>query len=58
MILTLFTVFHVAISLVGLLAGYVAIFGLMGGRLLSGWTATFLAMTVATSESLANRLTR
>jgi hypothetical protein len=49
MILTIFTIFHVAISLVGLLAGYVAVFGLLRSKLLSGWTATFLAMTVATS---------
>jgi hypothetical protein len=49
MILTLFTIFHVAISLVGLLAGFVAVYGLLRGRLLSGWTTTFLSMTVATS---------
>ena len=49
MILTLFTLFHVAISLVGLLAGYVAVFGLLRGWLLQRWTATVLAMTVATS---------
>ncbi len=49
MILILFTLFHVAISLVALLAGSVAVFGLLRGRLLSGWTPTFLAMTVATS---------
>jgi len=49
MILTIFTIFHVAISLVGLLAGYVAVFGLLRGRLFFGWTVTFLAMTVATS---------
>ncbi len=49
MILTLFTIFHVAISLIGLLAGYVAVFGLMAGRLLPRWTAIFLWMTVATS---------
>ena len=49
MILTLFTIFHVAISLIGLLAGFVAIFGLLRGQLLPGWTATFLGMTVATS---------
>lgn len=49
MILTIFTIFHVAISLVGLLAGYVTVFGLLRGKFFSGWTATFLAMTVATS---------
>jgi hypothetical protein len=49
MILTLFTLFHTALSLIGLVAGYVAIFGLMRGQLLTGWTATFLWMTVATS---------
>jgi hypothetical protein len=49
MILTIFTLFHAAISLIGLLAGYVAVFGLLQGRLLSRCTATFLVMTLATS---------
>lgn len=49
MILNIFTIFHVAISLIGLLAGYVAVIGLVRGKLLNGWTGTFLGMTLATS---------
>jgi len=49
MVLNIFTIFHVAISLIGLLAGYVAVIGLVRGTLLHGWTGTFLGMTLATS---------
>jgi hypothetical protein len=49
MFITLFTLFHVALSLVGLLSGFVAVLGLLRGRLLSGWTMTFLGFTLATS---------
>jgi hypothetical protein len=44
-----FTLVHVAISLVGILSGLVVLFGLIGGKRLDGWTATFLTTTVATS---------
>jgi hypothetical protein len=47
--LTLFTRFHVAISLLGIVAGFVVIFGMLTGDPMDGWTAFFLAMTVATS---------
>lgn len=42
---------HVVISLVGILAGIVVVFGLLGARIYEGWTAVFLATTVATSAS-------
>ncbi len=44
-----FTLFHVAISLVGIVSGFVIAFGLIGSRLSRGWTAIFLWTTLATS---------
>ena len=44
-----FTLVHVALSLVGIVAGLVTMFGLVGGKRLDGWTVVFLATTVATS---------
>ena len=44
-----FTVFHVIISLVGLLAGIVVLYGMLRGRNFETWTALFLATTVLTS---------
>ena len=44
-----FTFVHVVISLVGIGSGFVVVFGLLTGRRLRGWTALFLASTVATS---------
>lgn len=40
---------HVAISLIGIAAGFVIAFGLLAGRRLSITTAVFLAFTIATS---------
>src|SRR5262249_51789561 len=40
---------HVILSLVGIAAGLVALYGLLAGKLLRGWTALFLATTVLTS---------
>jgi hypothetical protein len=44
-----YTIIHVAISLVGILSGFVVMFGLLSGKALNGWTAIFLVTTVATS---------
>ena len=44
-----FTLVHVILSLVGIAAGLVTMFGLVAGKRLDGWTAVFLATTVATS---------
>src|SRR3989449_2048855 len=44
-----FTLVHVLISLVGIASGLVVVFGLLSGKRLDGWTALFLATTVATS---------
>ncbi|SRR6266540_4548887 len=40
---------HVLISLIGILAGFVVLFGMLTRKRLDGWTALFLATTVATS---------
>jgi hypothetical protein len=44
-----YTLVHVVLSLVGILSGFVVMFGLLSGKALNGWTAIFLATTVATS---------
>ncbi|MGA9773628.1 MAG: hypothetical protein WBV94_31650 [Blastocatellia bacterium] len=44
-----FTLVHVVISLVGILSGFVVAYGLLTAKRLGGWTALFLATTVATS---------
>jgi len=44
-----FTIFHVLLSLVGIFAGFVVVFGLITARTLDGWTALFLGSTVLTS---------
>ena len=44
-----FTIVHVIISLIGIGSGLVVMVGLLTGRRLNGWTALFLASTVATS---------
>jgi len=44
-----FTTLHVIISLIGIVTGLVALLGMLGGKTLGGWTATFLATTVLTS---------
>ena len=47
--ITTFTFVHVVLSLVGIFSGFVVLFGLIAGKRLDGWTAFFLATTVATS---------
>jgi hypothetical protein len=49
--MTAFTLFHAVLSLVGILSGFVVVFGLITANRLPGWTATFLATTVATSAT-------
>ena len=46
-----FTKIHVVISLIGILTGVVVLIGLISGRRFNGWTAWFLASTVATSAT-------
>jgi hypothetical protein len=47
--LAAFTLFHVALSLVGILAGLVVVFALISGKQSKSWTGTFLLTTAATS---------
>ena len=47
--LTLFTLFHVALSFAGIFSGFVVMFGFLTAKRLDGWTAIFLATTVATT---------
>jgi len=44
-----FTLLHVILSLVGIAAGIVVVFGMLAARRLDGWTALFLATTVLTN---------
>jgi hypothetical protein len=44
-----FTTLHVIISLIGILSGFIVLYGLFSGKKLGGWTALFLATTVLTS---------
>ena len=47
--LPMFTLIHVVISVVGIIAGLVVLGGLMAGARLDGWTALFLVTTTLTS---------
>ena len=49
MSLSTFTMVHVVLSLVGILAGAVVVAGMLGSRTLPGWTGVFLATTILTS---------
>jgi hypothetical protein len=49
MILSAFTLFHVVIGLIGILSGFVVVYGLLVSKRLDGWTKLFLWTTVATS---------
>lgn len=49
MSLETFTRFHVILSLIGIVAGYIAIFGWIAGRTMEGWIKLFLLTTIATS---------
>jgi hypothetical protein len=47
--MTILTFVHVLLSLVGILAGFVVMFGFLTAKQLHGWTALFIWTTVATS---------
>lgn len=47
--LSTYTIIHVIISLIAIAARFIAVFGMLNGRPMAGWTATFLWMTVLTS---------
>src|SRR5271165_4445160 len=44
-----FTLFHVALSLIGIGAGFVVVYGLLTSKMYDGWTKLFLVTTVATN---------
>ena len=45
--LAIFTLFHVLLSLIGIVAGLVVVFGLMRTRWMSGWNTLFFVTTTA-----------
>lgn len=47
--LSTFTLFHVAITLIGIVTGLIVLFGMLRNRRLDSWTLIFLVSTVATS---------
>ena len=47
--ITTFTLIHVGLSLVGIIAGLVVAGGLVAGKRLDGWTGLFLVTTVLTN---------
>src|SRR5713101_4329804 len=49
MSISTFTLVHVVLSLVGIAAGLVVLFGMFSSKSLDGWTGLFLATTVLTS---------
>jgi hypothetical protein len=44
-----FTLIHVIISLIGVVSGFIVLFGMFGSHRLPGWTALFLFTTLLTS---------
>lgn len=49
MSLSTFTTVHVIISLVGIVSGFVVVYGMLNGSRLGGWNTLFLATTILTS---------
>ena len=47
--LSTYTIIHVIISLIAIVAGFITVFGMLTGDRMAGWTAIFLVMTVLTS---------
>ena len=47
--MTTFTAMHVLLSLIGIVAGLVVLFGLISANAMSSWTLVFLVTTLATS---------
>lgn len=49
MSLATYTVVHTILSLIGIAAGFVVLFGMLGGKLFKNWTWIFLFTTILTS---------
>src|SRR4030095_1549632 len=43
-----FTLVHVLLSLIGIFAGLIVVYGFLKGRLLDGWDGVFLVTTILT----------
>jgi hypothetical protein len=49
MSLSTFTTVHVIISLIGIVSGFVVVYGMLNGSRLGGWNTLFLVTTILTS---------
>jgi hypothetical protein len=49
--LSTFVLVHVIISVIGIVAGFVVMAGMLGSRPMPGWTAVFLLLTILTSAT-------
>ena len=49
--LSTFVLVHVIISLIGIVAGFIVMFGMLGSNRMPGWTALFLLLTILTSAT-------
>jgi len=47
--LSTYTIIHVIISLIAIVTGFIAVFGMLTGNRMASWTAIFLVTTVLTS---------
>ena len=47
--LSAFTTVHVVISLIAIVTGFIAVFGMLTGNRMAGWTMVFLVTTILTS---------
>src|ERR1700712_5546074 len=51
MSLSTFVLVHVIISVIGIVAGFIVMFGMLGSNRMPGWTAVFLLLTILTSAT-------
>jgi hypothetical protein len=51
MSLSTFTAVHVAISLIGIVSGFIVMYGFLVGKRLDAWTGLFLSSTILTSAT-------
>lgn len=51
MSLSTFVLVHVIISLIGIAAGFIVMFGMLGSKRMPGWSAIFLLLTILTSAT-------
>ena len=49
--LSTFVLVHVIISLIGIVAGFIVMFGMLGSNRMPGWTAIFLLLTILTNAT-------